>query len=157
MRITPIELSMVPQVYRLGKETLSTAWKEEDLMREIDRPYARIYVAVDSNTICGFLHAHLVCETASVQNMAVDARFRRRGVGRKLMEALIAEICKQTEHPEIVLEVRSSNTVAQSFYRSCGFSQAGVRKQFYDSPHEDGLLMKWEKEKRRTLGQENGQ
>lgn len=143
MPVVYIKPHMAAEVAKMEEELLGeTAWKERDILEELKRPHARIFVFEKDNRICGFLHAHIICETANIQNMAVYPEFRRQGIGRALLQALAEELPKGKE-AEILLEVRESNIAARAFYQAFGFSQVGVRKGFYLSPAEDGLLLKW--------------
>lgn len=69
-------------------------------------------------------------------NLAVDPLCRRQGIG----QALIRAACEQPA--ELYLEVRRSNAAGQAFYRRCGFEAAGLRKDYYQNPREDAIVMK---------------
>lgn len=145
MPISRMKPYMAAEVAKMEEELLGeTAWKERDILEESKAAHARIFVFEKDSKICGFLHAHIICETASIQNMAVYPKFRQQGVGSALLQTLAEELPKGKE-AEILLEVRESNIAAIAFYQAFGFSQVGVRKGFYLSPTEDGLLLKWEK------------
>ncbi|MFR5028880.1 MAG: ribosomal protein S18-alanine N-acetyltransferase [Coprococcus sp.] len=73
--------------------------------------------------------------------VAVDAGSRRRGIGCVLMEAMIDD-CKDRNVQSIFLEVRESNAAAIAMYEQFGFIKISTRKKYYDSPVEDGLVMK---------------
>ena len=70
----------------------------------------------------------------------MDAGSRRRGIGFKLMEAMIDD-CKDRNVQSIFLEVRESNAAAIAMYEQFGFIKISTRKKYYDSPVEDGLVM----------------
>ena len=74
-----------------------------------------------------------------IDNIAVFPSFRKMGVG----DAIVKALCKKAEElgEFISLEVRASNTNAISLYEKNGFIKAGVRKNFYSDPREDGLIL----------------
>ena len=75
-----------------------------------------------------------------ITNVAVFPEFRRNGVGKALVECLVKQM--KTEHADFVtLEVRKSNINAISLYEKCGFKKVGERKNFYEKPIEDAILM----------------
>jgi len=67
-----------------------------------------------------------------------ETRDRRKGVGTGLVRALIA--CRKGA---IFLEVRESNQIARKFYKSLGFQEVGLRLEYYYSPPESGIVMKF--------------
>lgn len=81
-------------------------------------------------------------DDAELIRIAVDKSFRRQGVGRKLLDELITET-KNRNIKDIFLEVRIGNDPAVSMYRAAGFTDAGVRKNYYSEPKEDALIMRY--------------
>lgn len=71
-----------------------------------------------------------------VLNLAVAQEWRRQGVARALLEA--AGVGGGTWF----LEVRESNRAARALYESIGFQEAGRRKQYYQNPVEDGIVLR---------------
>ena len=74
-----------------------------------------------------------------VTNIAVLPEFRRKGIGRALLQYVINDCENQLEF--ISLEVRVSNDAAISLYKKFGFAEVGRRKRFYTHPDEDALIM----------------
>ena len=66
-----------------------------------------------------------------------------KGIARKLLKQLLEEAKKQNLH-RIYLEVRASNIAAVTLYEHAGFKEVGQRKNYYDNPREDAILMLWE-------------
>lgn len=77
-----------------------------------------------------------------MMNVAVADSHRRRGIARLLVEELI----RQLDAYQLTLEVRQSNIAAISLYGSMGFTQVGMRKNYYQKPKENALILRkeWE-------------
>ncbi|HKC62276.1 MAG TPA: ribosomal protein S18-alanine N-acetyltransferase [Pyrinomonadaceae bacterium] len=96
-----------------------------------------------SGRIAGFIASRLVADELHVNNVAVRKEFRRLGIGRALLESVIEEGARRGAR-HAFLEVRAGNRAAQALYRRCGFSVAGLRKNYYSDPREDALVMSCE-------------
>jgi ribosomal-protein-alanine N-acetyltransferase len=89
--------------------------------------------------LLGFLIAHNIEAEWELENIAVAAAARRRGVATSLLQALLDHVRAQNGKA-IFLEVRKSNDAARSFYRKAGFHETGLRKNYYSLPQEDAVL-----------------
>jgi ribosomal-protein-alanine N-acetyltransferase len=89
----------------------------------------------------GFLVASLLPPQAELEIIAVDPRFQRRGLGRKLFEELSHKL-HMAGVREVVLEVRASNQAALELYRVLGFVETGRRRRYYADPQEDAVLLR---------------
>jgi ribosomal-protein-alanine N-acetyltransferase len=97
------------------------------------------WVAVEENRIVGFLVARSVAaDEREILSVAVAPDFRRRGVGRALLDSTLREF-----RGDVFLEVRESNGVAQEFYKSLGFKVLSKRPGYYESPPETAIVMKF--------------
>ena len=130
----------IEAVARLEKLCFSSPWSEKSLMDEIGSSGAVFLVAVDRGKLLGYGGMHIPCGDCYIDNIAVFPEERGKGIGRKILEALIFE-AKKIDGNFISLEVRGSNSTAISLYTSMGFEKAGLRKNFYTGPTEDGLIM----------------
>ncbi len=90
--------------------------------------------------VVGFLIARVVAQQAELESIAVWGAEQRRGVGRKLIFAMIEDL-KGAGVREVLLEVRASNERALEFYRSLGWRESGRRARYYADPEEDAVLM----------------
>jgi len=85
-------------------------------------------------------------DTADILNIGIDPDFKRQGYGKALLNHLIKELRKRYI-VEILLEVRAGNQSAIQFYKSQGFEEISVRKNYYtknsknQSHREDGIIM----------------
>jgi ribosomal-protein-alanine acetyltransferase len=100
-------------------------------------------IAEDSETraMVGFIVAGLIPPEAELESLAVSAAYQRRGVARRLYEAMADEFGR-SQVREVLLEVRESNQAARAFYTSLGFVEEGRRPSYYADPVEDAVLMR---------------
>ncbi len=94
-----------------------------------------------SGNLLGFAMASLLPPTAELESIAVESASQMRGLGRRLFDALAAEL-RLAGALEVDLEVRASNHIALGFYRSIGFGKTGIRRVYYTDPVEDAVLMR---------------
>jgi ribosomal-protein-alanine N-acetyltransferase len=101
-----------------------------------------LLVAVDGDGVIGFTAGSFLegDDAALLENLSVDATWRRRGVARALCAALIDWAMGEGAWG-LDLEVRVSNAAAQALYVSLQFVEQGRRKKYYSAPEEDGVLM----------------
>jgi [ribosomal protein S18]-alanine N-acetyltransferase len=101
-------------------------------------------IAEDSRIgVVGFVVAGLVPPEAELESIAVSAGYQRKGVARRLFEAMTVQL-RQAEVREVLLEVRVSNRAARAFYASLRFVEEGRRAGYYADPVEDAVLMRLE-------------
>jgi len=89
--------------------------------------------------VVGFLMARRVGLEWELENIAVAPTARRKGVGKRLIGALLAA-ARETNGESVFLEVRELNVAARKLYESAGFQQVGRRKSYYADPAEDAIL-----------------
>lgn len=82
-----------------------------------------------------------VLDEGQILNIATHPDYRRRGLGEKVLDAIITD-SNEKGIKFITLEVRESNAAARGLYEKKGFYQVGRLKNYYDSPREDGLILK---------------
>lgn len=140
MKILPMEEGHLDELAQLEQECFSHPWSRQALAEELANPAAVFLVAVEGEAVLGYAGMHVVCGEGYIDNIAVFSHARRKGVGRRLVQALISWM----EHHGglfLTLEVRPSNEAALFLYRSSGFEEVGRRKRFYQDPEEDALLL----------------
>jgi ribosomal-protein-alanine acetyltransferase len=119
-------------------------WPEAAYRAALDpdgQPRRTALVAEDApGRVAGFAVACRVGEEAELELICVAAREQRRGIGRRLLRALIEDL-KRNGVTKVQLEARASNRAALGLYAALGFEQTGVRPRYYDDPQEDAVLM----------------
>ena len=145
MRIAHMTAEYVPQVAALEKVCFSDPWSEKSVASEVENPLSCWMVALDGETVAGYVGSQTVLEETDMMNVAVHPNFRRQGVARALIPALTEELKKRGSHC-LTLEVRASNDPARALYESLGFVLVGTRRNYYHNPKEDALILRkeWE-------------
>ncbi len=139
--LAPLCISDVPAVAALEKACFSTPWSENSLRGELENPNALVWVLRVCKEIVGYIGVHIAADEAEVMNVAVLPAFRRRGFGRLLLQTARAR-CEELGCACLWLEVRESNEPALALYRALGFAVCGRRKNYYQEPTEDALLLR---------------
>ena len=125
----------------LEKACFSLPWTREQLQGEMPDLRHEFLVAVDAEgRLLGYIGMMTVLDEGYISNVAVSPDHRRRGVGR----ALLKEMLRRAEGRElsfVTLEVRAQNEGAIALYAGEGFRPVGLRKNYYEHPREDALLM----------------
>ena len=145
MMIVKMNQSHVSAVAALEKICFSDPWSENSVASELNSPLSLWLVALDGATVAGYVGSQSVLDGADIMNIAVHPDWRRQGIAKSLIGALIAELKKRGSHA-LLLEVRASNDPAIALYGKLGFRQVGRRKNYYRNPKEDALILRkeWE-------------
>ena len=128
------------QVCEIEKDNFSLPWSEKSFLESMERNDTLFLVALNGEEVAGYLGCYCVAGEGEITNVAVKSSHRRQGVGRKLLETLYEE-AKALHTQEFFLEVRESNEAAIGLYSRQGFVKEGVRKNFYEQPVENAVIM----------------
>lgn len=140
MQIRRMMLEDCEQVAAIEAASFSMPWSLRAFTETLSHPGYRYLVAEENGEILGYCGFTYVLDEAEIPNVCVSAQVRGRGIGKALMTAL-EEMAKELGVGVLYLEVRQSNLPAQRLYHSVGFVENGLRKDFYEQPKEDAILM----------------
>ena len=146
-RIIPMTAAHLPQVTALEKVCFpADPWSGELFRDALECPDTALLVAEkEDGTVLGYAVLSAVLDEGNLDNIAVAPSCRRRGVANALLSALTGF---GREHLSVLmLEVRASNLPAIALYEKHGFVPVGRRKNYYDAPREDAILMTLELER----------
>ena len=145
MIIEQMKSCHVTQVAQLEKICFSDPWSEKSVASELENKLAFWLVAVDGDTVAGYVGSQTVCEETDMMNVAVHPDYRRQGIAEALIVSLLEHLKEQGSH-SLTLEVRASNVPAISLYEKLGFAEVGRRKNYYRNPKEDAFILRkeWE-------------
>ena len=142
MKIRRMTVADVPQVSVIEAATFATPWSARSFQEEMERNACARYLVAeeDDGTVVAYGGAWIIFDEGHITNVAVEKSRRGEGIGRALMVALMQYTANLGVN-YLTLEVRRSNQVAQSLYKSFGFVELGVRKRYYEDNGEDALMM----------------
>ena len=137
--ITP-DTSRASELAAIDDICFTDPWSETSFRDALGGEGYTFVALEDGDNLIGYAGMLTVLDTADITNVAVLPAFRRRGLARELMTALIIAV-KAQGVTRLQLEVRESNTAARTLYESLGFTVDGKRKRYYRRPDEDAILM----------------
>lgn len=141
IEISPLKLEHIDRILTIDALCFPTPWSRKSLEREVENNALTKYVvAKKSGIVIGYAGMWVILDEGHITNVAVHPEYRGIGAGSLLLEALI-EICKIELIKSMTLEVRKSNIRAQNLYKKYGFSEKGIRKEYYRDNKEDALIM----------------
>jgi ribosomal-protein-alanine N-acetyltransferase len=131
----------IDQVMNVEMQSFTLPWTREAFYNELHHnQYARYLVLEDGGKIAGYCGAWIVVDEAHITNIAVLPEYRGKKLGEALLMKMI-ELARSMGAIRMTLEVRVSNTVAQSLYKKFGFQIGGIRKNYYTDNQEDAYVM----------------
>ena len=145
IELVPMTEAHVARVAALEQVCFSDPWSENSVRSELDNPLSTWLVALEGETVLGYVGSQTVLDEADIMNVAVAPEHRRQGVARLLLERLEQALRSRNVH-SLTLEVRASNEPAKALYASLGYVPVGRRPNYYFKPREDALILRkeWE-------------
>ena len=140
MEIVKANETHIAALAALEKACFSDPLTPDMLARQIEDGGHIVLCAVEDGNVCGYVSCQCVLDEGYIGSVAVGEKSRRRGTARALMTAL-AERAKEKNLAFLTLEVRESNAPARGLYEKCGYEIVGKRKNYYEKPIEDAILM----------------
>lgn len=140
IQIRRMEIDDLEQVVEIEKQNFSKPWTETGFFSFLLRNDTMFWVAEEEGEICGYTGVILVMDEGDITNVSVKPGMQGKGIGTMLLQEMIEKTGR--EGIDILhLEVRKSNDRAVALYEKLGFVQDGLRKNYYEAPTEDGILM----------------
>ncbi len=127
-------------VARLEEMCFSIPWSNTAIEEAFANELYRFVAVEEKGVIVGYANFRIVADEGEIERVAVHPDSRRRGYGRKLMEAMV-EYSRKKGVRDMTLDVRVNNEKAINLYESCGFVEEGRRKDYYREPTEDAIIM----------------
>ena len=141
VRIVPMTADHLDEVAELERICFSTPWSRNMLAEELDNALSAFLVALDdSGRVVGYAGVQVVLDEGYITNVAVRPECRRNGIAGKLLQVFL-DFARANGLAFLTLEVRASNYGAIALYGSRGFRSAGRRRNYYEHPREDAVIM----------------
>lgn len=139
MIFRPMTEDDLDKVAKLEKSIFSTPWSKDNFLESLGKNYSHFFVA-QMDEVVGYCGIHNLGGDGEITNVAVAPSHR----GKKVAYEMLKFAMKETEKKGVeafTLEVRISNTPAIRLYEKLGFKECGIRKNFYECPTEDAVIM----------------
>jgi len=141
IRIVPMNADHLDEVAELERICFSVPWSRNMLAEELDNLLSAFLVALDDNDkVVGYAGVQIILDEGYITNVAVRPECRRQGIAAKLLQVFL-DFAKANKLAFLTLEVRASNYDAIALYGSRGFRSVGRRKNYYEHPKEDAIIM----------------
>jgi len=141
VRIVPMTADHLDEVAELERICFSVPWSRNMLAEELDNLLSAFLVALDdSGRVVGYAGVQVVLDEGYITNVAVRPECRRQGIAGKLLQVFL-DFAKGNRLAFLTLEVRASNYDAIALYGSRGIRSVGRRKNYYEHPKEDAIIM----------------
>jgi len=139
--ITRAEKDDLKAVEALQRRTFSNPWGMDAIRWELENTdVARLFVMRRAGHVIAYCACWLIFDELHINSLAVDEEWRRRGLAVKLLRVVIADAVRAGAR-SATLEVRRSNDAARGLYEGLGFRVEAVRRDYYQQPREDALLL----------------
>lgn len=136
-----MKMEHLPQVLEIEERSFPSPWSYRAFACEIlENPIASYIVALAGEKVVGYAGMWVILDEAHITNVAVHPNWRKRGLGRALMQEIMRRAARRGA-ARITLEVRPSNAAARRLYAALGFTEAGLRKNYYIDNNEDAIIM----------------
>ena len=128
------------QVAPIERAVFSDPWSERDLS-DCVRTGVPFLIAEQGGAVIGYVIAHHALDEAEILNLGVVPTHQREGVGRALVQGMLARL-RERGVTTVFLEVRESNAVARRLYGALGFAHVARRRDYYRLPTEDAVVLR---------------
>ncbi len=130
----------IEQMAAIESKCFSQPWSQKSFEEALSHKNLCFVTAVSGETIVGYCGLYMVLDEGYIINVAVREEYRRKHVAEDMLRFLISEGSKR-KIAAFTLEVRESNKAAVGLYRKLGFETSGIRKNFYEKPIENAIIM----------------
>ena len=139
--VIPMTYDHVPQAAELERLCFSDPWSERMLREHLDNQCAAAIAAVgEDGTLLGYAGLLVVLDEGYITNVAVRPAYRRQGIASDLL-GVFERFARGHQLAFLTREVRASNAAAIALYEKMGYARVGVRKNYYEHPREDAVIM----------------
>ncbi|MCI5832292.1 MAG: ribosomal protein S18-alanine N-acetyltransferase [Clostridiales bacterium] len=142
VKIVPMTADHLEELEKLERICFSRPWSRKMLAEELENQCAAFLVAEDSvsGRVLGYAGLMVVADEGYITNVAVFPEYRRQGIAAQILQVFV-QFAEANRLAFLTLEVRPSNAAAIALYQDFGFEEVGRRKNYYDLPKEDALIL----------------
>ena len=139
--IIPMTADHLDDVAEIERRCFSDPWSRRMLAEHLENECAATIVALgEDGTVMGYAGLLVVLDEGYITNVAVRPEYRRQGVASQLLQ-VFERFALGNGLAFLTLEVRDANAPARALYARHGYEEVGRRKNYYDHPREDAVIM----------------
>ena len=143
--VGPMAAEDIAAVHEIERASFPMPWPPYAFRQELEANRMARYLVVRAGaTVVAYAGLWLMVDEAHLTTFAVLPAWRRRGIGGRLLWALL-DLADDLGASVMTLEVRLSNEAARTLYQRFGFRPVGVRPRYYSDNGEDALIMTTER------------
>jgi len=141
IQIVPMTADHLDEITALERVCFPDPWSRNMLAEELDNALSAFLVALDGRgRVVGYAGLQVVLDEGNILNVAVKPEYRRMGVAKRLLRVFL-DFAEANRLAFLTLEVRASNYGAVALYGGLGFRSVGRRRNYYECPKEDAIIM----------------
>ncbi|MBP2099774.1 ribosomal protein S18-alanine N-acetyltransferase [Enterococcus rivorum] len=135
-------LTLPEKIWQLSENSYfyGSPWSLEQFESDLFQENSYYLFLLEGNQMIGFIGYYSVLEEVDITHVVIEKDYQHRGYGRKLLEELVARLTNKGK-TTLFLEVRPTNLAAIRAYEAFGFEKISTRKNYYQHPKEDALIM----------------
>ncbi len=136
----------IPRIIEIERSSYADPWEESLFIEALGENGKYLFVDEERNELAGYILFEPVLDEGHITNLAVDKKYRGRGIAAELLNKVL-DLAGKLNVKLIFLEVRESNVAAKKLYSKFGFKEIGRRKSYYSAANEDALVLMLERGK----------
>ena len=137
--IIPVELYHLEEIIAIENSAFNIPWTKNQIKNDIlSETDSENWVYIMDELVTGYIFGYIIHDEFHLNNIAVHPEYIRRNIGKELIRHIITRVISH-DIKVILLEVSANNIPAQKCYKSLGFTQSGIRKDYY-SKGDDAIL-----------------
>lgn len=125
-------------IHKISKSSLKNSWSLKSFEEDFNNMFSKYFSLIYKNEVIGFLSSWIVIDEVTITNIGILEEFR----GNHLSKTLLNNLFSLYKNFNFFLEVRESNLIAISLYKSLGFLEIFKRDSYYKNPTENAIIMK---------------
>ena len=143
MEIISPSIANIEEMLKIEKKAFVQHWNKQIFIDELSADNGHYIAVMEKGKMLGYSGFRHVLDEAHITTLAVDKKIRKKGIGTLLITRIL-EDAKKKGIIKLFLEVRQSNVAAQGLYKKLDFKVLDRRREYYQHPVEDALVMQYE-------------
>lgn len=134
---------LIPHIRHIARQAYGRdPWTEQQYDEDRKNQFTAYLGAFDRGYLIGYIHYSVIDKQGEILNLAVHPAYQKQGIAKQL----IKQLWQRFTAISWLLEVRASNAIAKRLYQAAGFEAISIRKDYYQHPVEDAIVMQYQTE-----------